>query len=175
MRQRIELLLVMIGLVVSAAAQQPANSVVIRAGRLLDVKTGKMLANQTIVIEGERIVSVGSTAPAGAKVIDLPNATVLPGMIDVHTHLTLDPQDLGLRGLAISVPREALTGAKNARATLLAGFTTVRNVGAHGYSQAAEKCGGIREGSGFPQVHGVCKQHARKRRATNRGVQLYQP
>lgn len=137
MRQRIEVVLLMVVLVVGAAAQQPANTVVIRAGRLLDVKTGKMLANQTIVIEGERIVSVGGPAPAGAQVINLPNATVLPGMIDVHTHLTMDPQDAGLRQLTLSVPRQALTGAKNARTTLLAGFTTVRNVAAHGYSDVA--------------------------------------
>jgi imidazolonepropionase-like amidohydrolase len=123
--------------VAGAAAQQARSVVAVRAGRLLDVKTGKLLANQTIVVEGERIVSVGGASPAGAKVIDLPNATVLPGMIDVHTHLTMDPEDLGLRGLTISVPRQALKGAKNARATLLAGFTTVRNVAAEGYSDVA--------------------------------------
>jgi cytosine/adenosine deaminase-related metal-dependent hydrolase len=78
-------LLLMIALVASAAAQQTANSVVIRAGRLLDVKSGKMLVNQTIVIEGERIVSVSGAAPASAKVIDLPNATVLPGMASPRT------------------------------------------------------------------------------------------
>jgi len=123
--------------VVGAAAQQAPSAVVIRAGRLLDAKTGKVLANQTIVVQGERIVSVGSVVPADAKVIDLPDATVLPGMIDVHTHLTIDPEDLGLRGLTISVPRQALKGAKNACTTLLAGFTTVRNVAADGYSDVA--------------------------------------
>ena len=61
--------------------------------------------------------------------IELPDATVLPGLIDAHTHLTMDPK-FGYETLAISAPREALTGAKNARLTLLAGFTTVRNVGA---------------------------------------------
>jgi len=137
MRQRIEVAMLMVVLAVSAAAQQAPNAVVIRAGRLLDVKSGKLLANQTIVIEGDRIASVGGTAPAGAQVIDLPRATVLPGMIDVHTHLTMDPQDHGLQSLTISAPRQALKGAKNARATLLAGFTTVRNVGAEGYSDVA--------------------------------------
>jgi imidazolonepropionase-like amidohydrolase len=130
-------LLTVVALAATAGGQQSPNQVVIRAGHLLDVKTGKLLANQTIVVEGERIVSIGAAAPAGAKVIDLPSATVLPGMIDVHTHLTMDPEDLGLRGLTISVPRQALKGAKNARATLLAGFTTVRNVAAEGYSDVA--------------------------------------
>jgi imidazolonepropionase-like amidohydrolase len=126
-------------LVATAAlsAQQPPTQIAIHAGRLLDVKTGKMLADQMIVVEGERIVSIGGAAPAAAKLIDLPDATVLPGMIDVHTHLTSDPGDIGLRGLTISVPREALIGAKNARTTLLAGFTTVRNVGASGYTDVA--------------------------------------
>jgi imidazolonepropionase-like amidohydrolase len=130
-------LLTVVALAATAGGQQSPHQVVIRAGHLLDVKTGKLLANQTIVVEGERIVSIGAAAPAGAKVIDLPSATVLPGMIDVHTHLTMDPEDLGLRGLTISVPRQALKGAKNARATLLAGFTTVRNVAAEGYSDVA--------------------------------------
>ena len=114
------------------------KTVVVRAGHLLDVKTGKMLANQTIVIQGDRIASVGSDAqvPAGAQVIDLSNATVLPGLIDAHTHVTFNP-NFGYSSLAISVPREALIGAKNARLTLEAGFTTIRNVGAKGYSDVA--------------------------------------
>jgi imidazolonepropionase-like amidohydrolase len=121
----------------SLLAQAP-HPVVIHAGRVLDVKTGKLLANQTLVIEGGKIVSAnaGSKAPADATLIDLPNATILPGLIDAHTHLTMDPV-FGYEQLAISIPREALTGVKNARLTLLAGFTTVRNVGADGYTDVA--------------------------------------
>src|SRR5271163_2892391 len=75
------------------AASEP-RTVVIHAGHLLDVKTGKTLANQTIVIEGEKIASVKAMSgdellPTGATVIDLPNATVLPGLIDAHVHLTM--------------------------------------------------------------------------------------
>ena len=121
----------------SLLAQAP-HPVVIHAGHVLDVKTGKLLANQTLVIEGGKIVSVGGDgkAPADATLIDLPNATVLPALIDAHTHLTMDPK-FGYEQLAISIPRETLTGAKNARLTLLAGFTTVRNVGADGYTDVA--------------------------------------
>jgi imidazolonepropionase-like amidohydrolase len=128
----------MLWAVPSAVAQTP-KQIVIHAGHVLDVKSGKMLADQTLVIENGKIVSVG---PAGAKAasdvlrIDLPNATILPGLIDAHTHLTMNPS-FGYETLAISVPREALIGAKNARLTLLAGFTTVRNVGASGFSDVA--------------------------------------
>jgi imidazolonepropionase-like amidohydrolase len=116
----------------------PVKTVVIRAGRMLDVKTGKTLTGQTIVIQGDKIASVGTDAqvPAGAAVIELPNATILPGLIDAHTHITFNP-NFGYSRLGISVPREALTGARNARATLEAGFTTIRNVGANGYADVA--------------------------------------
>ncbi len=122
-----------------AGAQTPRH-VAVHAGHLLDVKTGKLLADQTLVIEDGRIMGAGAAAdakiPADAVRIDLPDATVLPGLIDAHTHLTMDPK-FGYEELGISVPREALIGAKNARATLLAGFTTVRNVGASGFSDVA--------------------------------------
>jgi imidazolonepropionase-like amidohydrolase len=122
------------------SAQQPAHIAVIHAGRVLDVKTGKMLSDQTIVIGDGKIVSVGAAAsaevPADAARIELPNATILPGLIDAHTHLTSNPT-FGYEELAVSIPREALIGAKNARVTLNAGFTTVRNVGAGGYTDVA--------------------------------------
>jgi imidazolonepropionase-like amidohydrolase len=89
------------------------KTVVIRAAHMLDVKTGKTLTGQTIVIQGDKIASVGgdTQVPAGATVIELPNATVLPGLIDAHTHITFTP-NFGYSRLAISVPREALTGAR---------------------------------------------------------------
>ncbi len=131
------LLLVLCGPV---SAQQSAKRTIVRAGKVLDVKTGKLQTNQAVVIEGDKIVSVGpaseiKTSPSDT-LLDLSNATVLPGLIDAHTHLTFNPQ-FGYETLAISVPREALIGAHNARVTLEAGFTTVRNVGARGYSDIA--------------------------------------
>jgi imidazolonepropionase-like amidohydrolase len=125
----------------TAFAQQPAppsTRTIVRAGRLLDVRSGKMLTNQAIVIEDGKIVSVGPdpSATGDAKVIDLSSKTVLPGLIDAHTHITFDPR-FGYDRLAISVPREALIGAKNARVTLLAGFTTIRNLGATEFADIA--------------------------------------
>ena len=126
----------------SSQAQQAAPGPpvrFIRAGRLLDVKSGKMVANQVIAIHGDKIIKVGSEdliAPGEPNVIDLSNATVLPGLIDAHTHITFTP-NFGYSRLAISVPREALTGARNAKVTLEAGFTTIRNVGASGYADVA--------------------------------------
>jgi imidazolonepropionase-like amidohydrolase len=119
---------------------QVPRHVAVHAGHLLDVKSGKVLADQMLVIEDGKISSVGPAADAkpaaDAMRIELPDATVLPGLIDAHTHLTMEPR-FGYDQLAISVPRQALTGAKNARLTLLAGFTTVRNVGAQNFTDAA--------------------------------------
>ncbi|MGA8154139.1 MAG: amidohydrolase family protein [Terriglobales bacterium] len=118
----------------------PARRVIVRAGKVLDVRSGQTLVDQAIVIEGDKIVSMGPAlagqAAAGATIINLPHATVLPGLIDAHTHLTFNPS-FGYESLAISIPREALIGARNARVTLEAGFTTVRNVGADGYADVA--------------------------------------
>ena len=117
------------------------NRIIIHAGKLLEVKTGKTLSDQGVVIEGDKIVSVGPMAQVqrstGDRLTDLPNATVLPGLTDAHTHLTGDPRNIGYQSLGISIPRATLTGARNARVTLEAGFTTVRNVGAEGYSDVA--------------------------------------
>ena len=124
----------------TVAWSQQAKRTVIRAGKLLDVRSGNILSDQAIVIEGGKILSV--TPMSAAKLsgneerIELGSATLLPGLIDAHTHLTGNPQ-FGYDSLAISIPREALIGAKNARLTLEAGFTTVRNVGADGYADVA--------------------------------------
>ena len=124
-----------------ASAQQTApKEVIVNAARMLDVRTGKVLTNQQIVIVDGKISRVGpqQAAAQDALVINVPaSRTVLPGLIDAHTHLTSDPYHFGYQELGISTAREALYGAKYARVTLLAGFTTVRNVGAGGYSDVA--------------------------------------
>lgn len=126
----------------SVAAQEPATSpaiTIIHAGKLFDAHAGRMLENQDILIRGEKIEKVGPNlaAPAGAHEIDLRGKTVLPGFIDVHTHLTVQAGSAGYDSLGISVPRHALIGARNARVTLMAGFTTVRNLGADGFADVA--------------------------------------
>jgi imidazolonepropionase-like amidohydrolase len=124
----------------SAEDTKPSQTVIVRAGRLFDPQAGRMLDRPVIVIVGNKINSVSNGNPpsiSGATLIDLGDATLLPGLIDVHTHLTFDAGSGGYESLGISTPRAALIGAKNARLTLLAGFTTVRNVGAEGYADVA--------------------------------------
>jgi imidazolonepropionase-like amidohydrolase len=120
-------------------APNSAQEVVIRAGRLLDVRTGRMLRDQQIIIRDGLIIDVvpDSGAPKSSTVVDLRQATVLPGLIDAHEHITGDPEISDLDKVAISDARRALKGARNARLTLEAGFTTIRNVGADGYPDVA--------------------------------------
>ncbi len=109
----------------------------IKADHVLDVKTGKLADAQTIVVVGDTIQSIGPSASVAAKsddtVIDLGGMTLLPGLIDVHTHLTMNPDFDPYHELTSTDAKEAINGVVNARTTLLAGFTSVRNVGADGY------------------------------------------
>src|SRR5260221_9483475 len=140
--RRILLVLSFVILIALAAPFAFAAPGGVRCGKLVDVRSGRMLTDQIIVFDANgMITAVGpaaSTSPTGGvAVLNLSNATCLPGLIDVHTHLTGDPSASGYQGLGISVPREALTGAKNARLTVRPCFTPVRNVGACGNTNPA--------------------------------------
>jgi imidazolonepropionase-like amidohydrolase len=107
--------------------------VMVRAGRLIDVEREQVLTDRVIVIEGDRIADVLTEAPAetSAMRIDLSHHTVLPGLIDCHAHMIGEMETgLGYAGLVMrTAAQEAMTGVRNARATIEAGFTSVRDVG----------------------------------------------
>ena len=116
-----------------AAAQGPAATTAIRAGHFVDVEAGRVLTDQVILVREGRILAVGSDVriPDDAQVIDLSKMTVLPGLIDCHTHLAdlADAEPLSI--LQKSAVETAYAAIPNARVTLLAGFTTVRDVGVY--------------------------------------------
>ena len=111
----------------------PAEPIAIRAGRLVDVRAGVVRERQLLVVRGERIDAVGpddGSVPDGARVLDLSDHTVLPGLIDCHAHLIGECETGEYATLLMRTgAQEALSGVRNARDTLLAGFTTVRDVG----------------------------------------------
>jgi imidazolonepropionase-like amidohydrolase len=121
----------------------------LRCGALLDVRKGELLHDAVIVVDNGLIVGVNIGIPAGAEVIDVSHGTCMPGLMDVHDHLTSEPTQSGYESLGVSVPRQTVAGVKNARVTLHAGFTTVRNVGASGFSDVA-----LRDGINAGEVEG---------------------
>jgi imidazolonepropionase-like amidohydrolase len=118
-----------------------AETVVVTAGRMVDVVAGRMVENPVVVITDGRIVSVsgGAGIPADAKRVDLPGMTLVPGLIDMHVHLDSAPIYGGYNSLVFTDSFWTVVGAANARAMLEAGFTTVRNVGSAGYSDVGIK------------------------------------
>jgi imidazolonepropionase-like amidohydrolase len=109
------------------------TSTTVTARRMLDLRSGRMIDNPVVVIQDGRITSVGTSAPAGVTPINLGDVTLLPGFMDLHTHLTVSIDgNWAVREVFETPADAALRGAANARKTLLAGFTTVRDVGAPG-------------------------------------------
>jgi len=143
MRKRCGLLILCLTVVLLPAhgqAQKPASKTyVLRATRMFDGKSNTLVTPGLVVVTDGKIVAVGAKAavPAGAEPIDLGDATLLPGFIDAHTHITMmysdDWKQNTLDGLQKTIAEQALDASANARVTLMAGFTTVRDVGSHDY------------------------------------------
>ena len=118
--------------------EAPPKKIAVRAGRLIDAKIDAPISNALILIEGDKIVSVttGGTAPVGVETIDLSRATVLPGLIDTHTHVLLNgdisEEDYDAQLLKTSIPYRAILAARNARIGLENGFTTIRDLETEG-------------------------------------------
>jgi imidazolonepropionase-like amidohydrolase len=136
---------------VPASAAEPPKPVVLKAARLFDAKSGKLVTPGVVVVAEGKITASGSNVsiPAGAEVIELGDATLLPGLIDAHTHITGQPgedwrQDV-IDRMQRTIPERTLEALPLARATLMAGFTTVRNLGGEDYIDVGLR-NGIRRG-----------------------------
>jgi imidazolonepropionase-like amidohydrolase len=135
---RIAPLLVLLS-VLPALAAEPAKPIVLKAARLFDARGGRLITPGLVVVTGGKITAVGPSAsvPAGAEVIDLGDATLLPGFMDAHTHLSYeagaDWRDDLLNDMQHTVAERTLDAVPRARVTLMAGFTTVRDVGAEDF------------------------------------------
>ena len=126
-----------------AETAPPLPVVIVKAGHLIDTAAGVVRNNQAIVIEGDKIKSVGAvdeimkSPPVGAEIIDLGKATVLPGLIDCHTHVVSQPENYYIDLFRRSPIDVAITAHVYARRTLEAGFTTIRDVGAREFVDIA--------------------------------------
>ena len=135
--------LVLALLVTTAAPAALAQNVYVTAERMLDVTTGRMIQNPAIIIQDGKITSVGARdtlqVPSAAEVVELPGVTLLPGLIDMHVHIDSDPMLGGFSGIGLPDAYFAVLSVPNAKATLEAGFTTIRNVGAGSWDDVALK------------------------------------
>src|SRR5580700_1926630 len=134
------LLLLLLQRFCAAQVLSPAapRAIVLHAARLLDVKGGRLVKPGEVLVEGERIVEVGTSVkrPAGAEVIDLGDRTLLPGLIDAHVHLFLHPGAEDLQTVQESVPQRTITATLAAHDDLMAGFTAERDMGTEGAGSA---------------------------------------
>ncbi len=132
-----------LGLIALATSSLHAETVYITADRMVDVDTGRMISQPAVVATDGIIIAVGTRAtvpvPAGARQIALAGKTLLPGLIDMHVHLDSNPRYGGYTGLQFTDSFWAVQGTANAKAMLMAGFTTVRNVGSDNYNDVALK------------------------------------
>ncbi|MCA3256328.1 MAG: amidohydrolase family protein [Alphaproteobacteria bacterium] len=146
-------LLLAFSLLMSTAAQ--AETVVVTADRMVDVLAGKVVSKPVVVVTDGRIVAVSSggqpapVAPEGARRVDLPGMTILPGLIDMHVHLSSVPEIGGYNYLQYSDSVWTVAAAENAKKMLAAGFTTIRNVGADFYADI-----GVRDAVDIGIIHG---------------------
>jgi imidazolonepropionase-like amidohydrolase len=143
LRENLAVALLFTTAAVAVSAQPPATlptakRTLVRAGHLLDVKSGKLIDAQTIVVVGDKIQAITATSEvtsqSGDTVIDLSGMTVMPGLIDVHTHLTMNTEFDPYLEVTSTSAKQAINGVVNAHTTLMAGFTSVRNVGADGFT-----------------------------------------
>ena len=140
MRNRVHIIA---GVILSALLFGPAalaDISVIKAGSLFDSKSGRVTRNAVIVVEDDKIVGIGDAdtrIPEGAEVIDLSSSFVLPGVMDMHTHVVGNLDNYFFAGYFQSPHRATIGGVVNAEKTLMAGFTTIRNVGASDYADVA--------------------------------------
>jgi len=135
-------LLVTVGMAAGLAATTVrAATIYLTAAGMVDPASGQVVANPAVVITDDKVTAVGTAGalpgPPGARRIDLAGETILPGLIDMHTHITSRSDLHGYRALTVTAPASAISGVANAYRTLQAGFTTLRNVGAGGYADVA--------------------------------------
>jgi len=131
-------LLLLAFLATAEAQNAPPQPIVLRAARLLDIKTGRILKPGEVLVQGERIVEAGTSVkhPAGAEVIDLGDRTLLPGLIDAHVRLFLHPGAEDLQTVQESVPQRTIGALLAARDDLMGGFTAERDMGTEGAGSA---------------------------------------
>ncbi len=137
-RHRILLAVFALACAAAAPSQQPAAPIVLHAARLLDVRAGAVIEPGEVLVDGDRILAVGKQVdhPQGARVIDLGDVTLMPGLIDAHVHLFLHPGAEDLQTVEESVPWRVILAEQAAKADLTAGFTAERDMGTEGAGSA---------------------------------------